>query len=110
MHPPHQHIPAHGHDWPVLTLYRIGGYREVGEDGEAHFDGPSVVFQPAGAAHADEIGASGLETWAMTFDPAWLSEGARVALPERTCWRPGGAVAAASRRLAEIWLKQDACE
>lgn len=108
MHPPHQRIAPHEHDWPVLTLYRIGGYREVGETGEIAFDGPSVVFQPAGAAHADEIGAAGLETLAMTFDPAWLSEEARAALPERTCWRPGGAVAAASRKLAQLWLRSEA--
>ena len=105
MHPPHQRIAPHEHDWPVLTLYRIGGYREVGESGEVEFDGPSVVFQPAGAAHADEIGAAGLETLAMTFDPDWLGPEARAALPERTCWRPGGAVAAASRKLAEVWLR-----
>jgi AraC family transcriptional regulator len=108
MHPPGQRIAAHGHDWPVLTLYRIGAYREQGEDGEAAFDGPSVVFQPAGAAHADEIGASGLETLAMTFDPAWLTREARAALPRRTCWRPGGPLAAASRRLAQVWLADDA--
>lgn len=104
MHPPGQRIDSHAHDWPVLTLYRIGSYREEGEAGARVFDGPSVVFQPAGAAHADEIGASGLETLAMTFDPDWLSPEARAALPRRTCWRPGGAVAALSRRLAELWM------
>jgi AraC family transcriptional regulator len=103
MHPPGQRIGAHAHDWPVLTLYRIGGYREEGEAGTHVFDGPSVVFQPAGAAHADEIGASGLETLAMTFDPDWLTSDARAALPRRACWRPGGAIAVASRRLAEAW-------
>lgn len=104
MHPPGQRIDAHGHDWPVLTLYRTGAYREEGEDGEAAFDGPSVVFQPAGAAHADEIGASGLETLAMTFDPAWLGD---APLPARTCWRQGGALGVASRRLALAWLHAD---
>ena len=98
MHPPGQRIDAHGHDWPVLALYRIGAYREQSEDGEAHFDGPSVVFQPAGVAHADDIGARGLETLAMTFDPAWLG----VKLPAQTCWRHGGALAAASRRMAAL--------
>jgi AraC family transcriptional regulator len=104
MHPPGQCISRHAHDWPVLTLYRLGGYREVGEEGVAAFDGPSVVLQPAGVAHEDEIGAAGLETLAMTFDPAWLMPEARAALPRRTCWRPGGAIAAASRRLAEVWV------
>jgi AraC family transcriptional regulator len=104
MHPPGQRIDAHAHDWPVLTLFRIGGYREEGETGERVFDGPSVVFQPAGAEHADEIGANGLETLAMTFDPDWLTPEARSALPHRTCWRPGGPIAAASRRLADLWM------
>lgn len=104
MHPPGQRIDAHGHDWPVLTLYRIGAYREQGEEGETWFDGPSIVFQPAGAVHADEIGASGLETLALTFDPAWLGE---IPLPTRTCWRHGGALGLASRRLAPAWLTAD---
>jgi AraC family transcriptional regulator len=104
MHPPGQRIDAHGHDWPVLTLYRIGDYREQSEDGEACFDGPSIVFQPPGAAHADKIGAQGLETLAMTFDPAWFG---RTLLPVRTCWRHGGALGAASRRLAQAWLSAD---
>jgi AraC family transcriptional regulator len=108
MHPPGQRIEAHAHDWPVLTLFRIGGYREEGEAGELVFDGPSMVFQPAGVPHADEIGARGLETLAMTFDPAWLTPEARAALPHRTCWRPGGSIAAASRRLADLWLTPDA--
>ncbi len=71
MHPPGQRIEAHSHDWPVLTLYRLGGYREEADCGAAiDLDGPSVVFQPAGAAHADEIGDRGLETLSMTFDPS----------------------------------------
>lgn len=103
MHPPHQRIDAHGHDWPVLTLYRIGAYREQGEAGEVSFDGPSAVFQPAGAAHADEIGASGLETLALTFDPDWLG----APLPAQTTWRQGGVIGAASRQLAAVWLSGD---
>src|SRR5690606_17791551 len=71
---------------------------------------PSVVFQPPGAAHADEIGAAGLETLALTFDPAWLSPAARRVLPRRTYWRPGGPLAAASRRLAQTWLAAEADE
>lgn len=111
MHPPHQRIAAHEHDWPVLTLYRLGSYREQTDDGRAiAFDGPSVVFQPAGAAHADEIGERGLETLAMTFDPAWLSDEARALLSARTQWRPGGATAIAARALADVWLDADVSE
>lgn len=108
MHPPGQCIAPHEHDWPVLTLYRLGSYRELAENGRSIvFDGPSVVFQPAGAAHADEIGESGLETLAMTFDPAWLRDDVRAMLPARTMWRPGGAMALAARALAQVWLDND---
>lgn len=110
MHPPGQRIDAHAHDWPVLSLFRIGGYREVGERGEASFDGPSIVFQPPRTAHADEIGASGLETLAMTFDPAWLAADARAAMPLHTCWLSGGPLSAHSRRLAELWLSPQTSE
>lgn len=111
MHPPGQRIAAHEHDWPVLTLYRFGSYREETDDGRSiEFDGPSVVFQPAGAAHADEIGERGLETLAMTFDPAWLSAETRMMLPERTLWRPGGAMAIAARALADVWLDAGASD
>jgi AraC-like DNA-binding protein len=111
MHPPGQHIAAHEHDWPVLTLYRMGSYCECADDGRSIvFDGPSVVFQPAGAAHADEIGESGLETLAMTFDPAWLSQDARALLPKRTQWRPGGEMAIAARSLVDVWLDAEASD
>jgi AraC family transcriptional regulator len=105
MHPPGQRIEPHGHDWPGLTLYRMGAYEELADDGASMaLDGPSVVFQPAGAAHADRIGAAGLETLSMTFDPDWIPDDAWRVLPERTCWRAGGALAVEARRLADVWL------
>lgn len=110
MHPPSQRIETHGHDWPVLTIFRSGSYREHGDDGSIMFDGPSVVFQPAGAVHADEIGGEGLETLALTFDASWLSAAARLAAPVRTHWALGGAVSAAARRLAEVWLDGNSSE
>jgi AraC family transcriptional regulator len=110
MHPPRQRIEAHAHDWPVLTLFRVGGYHEAGEGGEISFDGPSVVFQPAGSAHADEIGSAGLETLAMTFDPAWLGAEARAILPSHTCWRVGGPLSFAARDLGAVWLSPETTE
>ena len=105
MHPPGQRIDAHGHDWPGLTIYRMGAYEELADDGVSMaLDGPSVVFQPAGAAHADVIGAAGLETLSMTFDPSWIPTDVRHVLPERTHWRPGGELAVEARRLADVWL------
>lgn len=104
MHPPDQRIEAHAHDWPVLALYRIGSYQEFGDDDVVSFDGPSVVFQAAGAAHGDEIGALGLETLSMAFDPTWLYA-ART--PQRPLWRAGGAISAAAAHLARTWLGGD---
>ncbi|MEQ1489134.1 MAG: AraC family transcriptional regulator [Terricaulis sp.] len=104
MHPPHQRIDAHEHDRPTLAIYRLGDFEERTEEGaEVAFDGPSFVFQPAGAEHEDIIGGGGLETLTMMFDPAWLSAEARAALPRVTHWQAGGAVVLAARRLAEDW-------
>ena len=111
MHPPGQRIDSHDHDWPVLTIYRLGGYREEADGGAATIlEGPSVVFHPAGAEHADVIGDHGLETLALTFDSAWLSPEARRALPDRSDWRLGGVVSSAARALAQTWLAPDAHE
>lgn len=110
LHPPGQSVEAHRHLWPVLALYRVGAYREESGDGGAVvLDGPSVVFHPAGALHADEIGAAGLETLSMSFDPAWLGARARAALPTRSRWLAGGA-AGGARALAAIWLSREASE
>lgn len=104
MHPPGQRIEPHRHDWPVLAIYRFGAYREETEERAATFDGPSVIFHPAGSDHADEVGENGLETVSMSFDPAWLSA-ERALLPKRSWSRSGGPAALAARRLARTWLQ-----
>lgn len=104
VHPGAQSIAEHTHDWPVLSFYRMGAYRERGEAGEVALCGPSVVFHPAGAPHADEIGARGLETLVLEFDPAWLGE----ALSRRSCYWSGGAAALDAPALATLWLSPDA--
>jgi AraC family transcriptional regulator len=105
MHPPGQCIEPHRHDWPVLAIYRIGGYREETDGAANTFDGPSVVFHPAGADHADEVADVGLETVSLSFDPAWLESGARSLLPLRSWSREGGAASLAARKLASVWLQ-----
>jgi AraC family transcriptional regulator len=102
MHPPDQRIEAHGHDWPTLILCRLGGYHETADHGVGELDGPGIVFQPAKFDHADEIGARGLETLTLTFDPAWIGA-ARAALPDRIVWIPTGPAIAAMRTLADVW-------
>jgi len=110
MHPPGQRIEPHRHDWPVLAIYRLGGYREEIDGAANAFDGPSVVFHPAGADHADEVGAVGLETVSMSFDPTWLDAEARALLPDRSWSRAGGAAALAGRKLAAAWLQPRATD
>jgi len=105
MHPPGQRIEPHCHDWPVLAIYRLGAYREEIDGAANRFDGPSVVFHPAGADHADEVDEAGLETVSMSFDPAWLEPEARALLPDRSWSRAGGVGALAARKLASVWLQ-----
>ncbi len=113
LHPPGQRIEPHQHDWPVLTLYRMGSYVECCEDRCINLDGPSLVFHPPGAAHADVVGDTGLETLAISFDPAWLSAGSRNGLPTKSRWVEGAAAAAgvalaqtAARGLQEQALRE----
>ncbi len=110
MHPPGQRIEPHRHDWPVLAIYRIGFYCEENDEAIATFDGPSVVFHPAGADHADEVGEVGLETLSMSFDPAWLGSRARAVLPDRSWSRAGGQAALLARKLASVWLTAGATD
>ncbi len=101
LHPPGQRIEPHRHDWPVLTFYCMGSYTELCEDRRITLDGPSLVFHPPGAAHEDIVGDAGLETLAVSFDPAWLCPGARGALPARSHWVQGGVVGAEAVALAQ---------
>ncbi|MEQ1709334.1 MAG: AraC family transcriptional regulator [Terricaulis sp.] len=105
LHPPGQRIEPHQHDWPVLTLYGMGSYVECCEDRCINLDGPSVVFHPPGAAHADVVGDTGLETLAISFDPAWLSPGSPSVLPRKSRWVEGGAIAAAGVALAQTAVR-----
>lgn len=102
IHPAHQQIDAHCHDWPFLALYRLGGYCERFGSSEHVIDGPSVVFHPAGREHGDSIGAYGLESITLEFDPAWLGP-VMARLGERSWVRTGPAAAAAAHHLRALW-------
>lgn len=103
VHPGEQRIEAHRHDWPVLSLYRLGAYREEGEGGERLLEGPSVILHPAGAAHADVISDRGLETLVIGFDPSWLKAAPRLDRGRSYYWT-GGMPSLLSARLARLWL------
>lgn len=65
-------VPEHAHDWPLLSLFVIGGYSNQTELGERFISGPSAVFYSAGAAHRNTAGPDGFEQIEIEFDPAWL--------------------------------------
>jgi AraC family transcriptional regulator len=65
-------VPEHAHDWPLLSLFVIGGYSNQTELGERFIAGPSAVFYAAGATHRNVAGADGFEQIEIEFDPDWL--------------------------------------
>lgn len=102
VHPRRQDIPAHRHDWPVLSIYRTGEYVEEAEAGAVHLDGPSVILHPAGGGHADQITDRGLETVVIGFDLAWLGPVPGLDIGRSYYWT-GGAAAVAAEQLLACW-------
>jgi hypothetical protein len=41
-------VAEHAHDWPLISLYVMGGYQNVTEHGEREIAGPSVLFYRPG--------------------------------------------------------------
>ncbi len=102
LHAAGQTIDAHQHDWACVTLPIIGGAQEYFDGGEARLEGPSAILHPAGSYHGDAIGASGLETFSIQFDPAWLPDGPDLrGGRSRAC--DGGRTALVATRLARAW-------
>lgn len=102
MHAAGQTIEAHRHDWACVTLPVIGAAQEYFDGGSARLEGPSAILHPAGSYHGDDIGACGLETFSIQFDPAWLSGGPDLRRG-RSQVREGGQTALAANRLAGAW-------
>lgn len=101
-------VREHAHDWPTISLYVLGGYRNVTEQGELDIAGPSLLFYPAGVAHRNVVGAAGFEQIEIEFDPAWL--GHQEMPPESVLVRVGGAAGAMARlvaRACEAALPED---
>ena len=65
-------VPEHAHDWPLLSLFVLGGYSNRTELGERSIAGPSAIFYAAGAVHRNKAGRDGFEQIEIEFDPAWL--------------------------------------
>ena len=88
-------VAEHAHDWPVLSLYVMGEYRNATERGERVIGGPSFVLYGRGARHRNTAGQSGFEQIEIEFDPAWLGT---FAMPtDSVVLRIGGASGALAR-------------
>ncbi len=96
--PSHAVVAEHAHDWPMLSVYVMGGYRNVSACGEHDIDGPSFVFYGRGAAHRNDVGVAGFEQLEIEFDPDWLGASALPRQP--VLMRIGGRGGARARQLA----------
>ncbi len=91
-------VEEHAHDWPLISLYVIGGYRNVTDLGECAIGGPSMVFYRRGAAHRNMAGEAGFEQIEIEFDPVWLGP---AALPsQEVLIRVAGSCGTLARALA----------
>jgi AraC family transcriptional regulator len=91
-------VAEHAHDWPVVSLYVMGGYRNVTDLGEREIAGPSMVFYRRGAAHRNVAGETGFEQIEIEFDAAWL--GPTALPPEEVLVQVGGICGALARSFA----------
>lgn len=91
-------VPAHAHDWPVVSLFVIGAYTNHTDLGELAISSPSAILYRAGAPHRNEVSSEGFEQIEIEFDPAWLG-GANTAGAPVQRWI-GGRIGALARSLA----------
>jgi AraC family transcriptional regulator len=110
VHPAHQIIAPHRHDWPLLTIPALGGYLEEDEKGIVSVEGPAVILHPAGCHHANGIHQNGMETFSIEFDPAWLSERFDPSALGRSHYWIGGGVSHSARALARLWSSSRATD
>ncbi|WP_018971708.1 helix-turn-helix domain-containing protein [Rudaea cellulosilytica] len=91
-------VAEHAHEWPMISLYVMGGYRNVTERGEHEIAGPSMVFYGSQVAHRNVVGEMGFEQIEIEFDPQWLGTSALPA--KELLLRVGGACGAQARAIA----------
>jgi hypothetical protein len=96
----HARVPEHAHDWPLLSIFILGGHSNQTEFGERVIAGPSAILYRAGAAHRNIVGSAGFEQIEIEFDPAWLG---RSLIPDAPVSRwLGGRSGAEARTLAKF--------
>ena len=93
-------IPEHAHDWPLLSLFVMGGVLTETELGETFTAAPAAVFFRSGASHRNVMGPAGFEQIEIEFDPTWLKH---TKLPDAPVsqWA-GGRARADARRLVQL--------
>lgn len=92
-------VAEHAHDWPMLSIFVIGSYRNETEIGERFIAGPSAVFYSARAAHRNAVAADGFEQIEIEFDPTWLGRSFLPITPVKR-WIGGETRAVANSLLA----------
>lgn len=93
-------VPAHAHDWPLLSLFVMGSYSNRTERDERFIAGPSAVFYAPGSAHHNVAGIDGFEQIEIEFDPEWLCA-AQLPCGPVSRWM-GGPDSTQARRLAGL--------
>jgi AraC family transcriptional regulator len=97
-------VPEHAHDWPVLSIFVLGGYWNNTELGRKFIAGPSAILYRERAVHGNIISASGFEQIELEFDPAWLGR-ARLPAAPVSHWA-GGHAGRELRQLAQICSRE----
>jgi AraC family transcriptional regulator len=92
-------VAEQAHDWPVLSLFVMGGYHNQAEADDAFIAGPSAVLYRSGARHRNVVAALGFEQIEVEFDPAWLARPMPAAAVSRWIGGRVGAEACALARL-----------
>lgn len=100
-------VPEHAHDWPLLSIYVLGGYLNGTELGETTIAGPSAVFYRPGASHRNQVLNRGFEQIEVEFDPAWLGDSLPDARVVRWIGGRAGAEARALARGCQAGLSED---
>jgi AraC family transcriptional regulator len=104
----HASVREHAHDWPLISLFVLGGYWNRTEAGERRIDEPSAVYYRAGTFHRNTALINGFEQLEIEFDPAWLRP---LVLPDAPVlhWI-GGRVGRDARHLARICSAANSAE
>jgi AraC family transcriptional regulator len=104
---PGRRIARHYHARPYLSLCVAGGYEERGRTAPIVVRGLDAVMHWRACVHEDHIGAVGLATVVIEFDPHWLERafGSSCAA-QGSVHFAGGALARSTATLARRWLER----